>query len=498
MLRRLPLTGSAVTDLSHSSVPRTSDASQIQGARTASIDSHTFPLQPRSMRNSIVAALRAERAVIGAVSLTLLLLGFVVLPGWAAVAGPESLPPRPEMVSEPLPLPKLSTPVRTGNRPGDAPAAATSISEFDWKTVAVSPGQTIGGIFEEQGLPAPLLNRLLDATAHEQNLTRIHPGQEFKFLMRAPGELAALQFDADEATRVVLHVEGDEVREERIKRDIERRVQVAAGRIEGSLFGAADRAGVSDSVVLKMATALGYDIDFAQDIQRGDQFEVVYEELYCEGGKIRDGDVLAARFTNNGKQYFAVRYTGPDGVAEFYDAEGRPLKKSFLRTPLEFTRISSRFTSNRRHPILGRMRAHRGVDYAAPMGTPVRAAGNAVVQLRGVQSGYGNVVILKHDSKVTTLYGHLSRFTPSLQNGQRVKQGDIIGYVGKTGLATGPHLHYEFRHGGSHRDPLTVTLPEPEPLAGSALAQFMASTRPLVAQLDLAGHAASGTRLAQR
>ncbi|MEO6065802.1 MAG: peptidoglycan DD-metalloendopeptidase family protein [Lysobacterales bacterium] len=449
-----------------------------------------------------VGALRSERAVIGAVSLTLLLLGFVVLPGWAAVTGPDVVAPLPEMVSEPLPLPKLS-PIAASTRSRDSQLMAMSGNSGDsappdWKTVAVAPGQTLGGIFEDQGLPAPLLGRLLDATAADDTMTRIRPGQEFKFLLRASGELAALQFDADEATRVVLHVDGDQVHEERIKRDVERRVQVAAGRIESSLFGAADRAGVSDTVVLKMATALGYDIDFARDIQPGDQFEIVYEEVYCEGGKLRDGDVLAARFTNDGKEYFAVRFTGADGASEFYDADGRPLKKSFLRTPLEFTRISSGFTANRRHPILGRMRAHRGVDYAAPMGTPVRAAGNAVVQLRGVQSGYGNVIILKHDTMVTTLYGHLSRFASTLRNGQRVKQGDIIGYVGKTGLATGPHLHYEFRHGGSHRDPLTVTLPEPEPLRGAALAQFMATTRPLVAQLDLAGNAAAGSRLAQR
>ncbi len=437
----------------------------------------------------------------GAVGLSLLLLGFVVLPGWAAVVDAEAAPLVPVMVTEALPLPAVErTRPRSGSRRAllEAEDDAFSVnSALDWKTVSVASGQTMGGIFEEQGLPAPLLNRLLESTAVADRLTRIRPGQEFRFLLRAPGDLAALAFEADEATRVVLHVDGDSVREERIKRDIETRVQVAAGRIQGSLFGAADRAGVSDAVVLKMADALGYDIDFAQDIQPGDQFEVVYEEIYCEGGKLRDGNVLAARFTNRGKQYFAVRHTGPDAVSEFYGADGRPLKRSFLRTPLEFTRISSRFTSNRRHPILGRMRAHRGVDYAAPMGTAVRAAGNAVVQLRGVQSGYGNVVILKHDSKVTTLYGHLSRFAGNLRNGQRVKQGDVIGYVGKTGLATGPHLHYEFRHGGSHRDPLTVTLPEPEPLRGDALARFLVETRPLIAQLDLAGNAASG-RLAQR
>ncbi len=502
MVRRLPPTGSAVTDSSRNHVHPRSAAPNARVERVAGQmpPGSNSRVRAQSLGASIASAWRGERAVIGAVSLTLLLLGFVVLPGWAAVTGPENSPAPATMVSEPLPLPLI--PAAGARKHSSAQvlstaAGAVDSAGLDWKTVAVEPGETLGGIFQDQGLPAPLLNSILDATTADDTLTRIRPGQEFKFLMRAPGDLAALQFDADEATRVVLHVADGRVREERIQRDIERRVQVAAGRIEGSLFGAADRAGVSDTVVLKMANALGYDIDFARDIQPGDQFEVVYEEVYCEGGKLRDGDVLAARFTNDGKEYFAVRYTGPDGASEFYDAGGRPLKKSFLRTPLEFTRISSRFTANRRHPILGRMRAHRGVDYAAPMGTPVRAAGNAVVQLRGVQSGYGNVVILKHDTKVTTLYGHLSRFAASLRNGQRVKQGDIIGYVGKTGLATGPHLHYEFRHGGSHRDPLTVTLPEAVPLQGAALAQFMATTRPLVAQLDFAGNAASGNRLAQ-
>ncbi len=445
--------------------------------------------------------MQGERAVVGGVSLTLVLLGFVVLPGWAAVVDPATGPAATRMVSEPLPLP-ATTATHIARRQRQAQAelagAVGDAAAFDWKTVTVSSGQTMGGIFNDLDLPASLLSRIIGSSPENARLTQIRPGQEFRFLLRGDGDLAAMQFESDEATRVVLHIDEERIREERIKREVEHRVQVAAGRIEGSLFGAADRAGVPDGVVLKMAKALGYDIDFAQDIQPGDQFEVVYEEIYCEGGKLRDGDVLAARFINRGKTYSAVRYTAPDGAVEYYAADGRPLKKSFLRTPLEFTRISSRFTSNRRHPILGRMRAHRGVDYAAPMGTPVRAAGNAVVQLRGVQSGYGNVVILKHDTKVTTLYGHLSRFTASLRNGQRVRQGEIIGYVGKTGLATGPHLHYEFRVSGAHRDPLTVTLPEAEPLHGAALARFQSNSLPLIAQLDLAGEVASGRRLAQR
>lgn len=461
------------------------------------VDFSRSALDHRKLAAACAAAVRGDRAVIGCVALALILLGFVVLPGWASVADVDMSPRDVSMVSEPLALPSLRDTAHL-RRPLRLDAGLQEDSALDWKTVAVASGQTMGGIFEAEGLPAPLLSRLLDATSNDAHLTQIRPGQEFRFLLRETGDLAALEFEADEATRVVLHVDGEQVREERIKRDIERRVKVGAGRIQGSLFGAADRAGVSDGVVLKMASALGYDIDFAQDIQPGDQFEVVYEEVYCDGGKLRDGDVLAARFTNRGKEYFAVRFTGPDGKSEFYAEDGRPLKKSFLRTPLEFTRISSRFTASRRHPILGRMRAHRGVDYAAPTGTPVRAAGNAVVQLRGVQSGYGNVIILKHDTQVTTLYGHLSRFASNLRNGQRVKQGEVIGYVGKTGLATGPHLHYEFRHGGSHRDPLTVTLPEAEPLRGAALAQFLVGTQPLIAQLDLAGNAASGRQLAAR
>jgi len=235
-------------------------------------------------------------------------------------------------------------------------------------------------------------------------------------------------------------------------------------------------------MVLKLANAFGYDIDFAQDLRQGDSFTAIYDDVYCEGSRLRDGDIIAATFVNHGKRFSAFRFTDSAGNTMFYSGDGRPLRKAFLRTPVDFTRISSMFTAGRMHPILGTMRAHRGVDYAAPTGTPVRAAGEGRVTFRGWQNGYGNVVILQHGGHYSTLYGHMSKFA-GLGVGQRVSQGQTIGYVGMTGLATGPHLHYEFRIDGTHRDPLTVTLPKPEPLPAVELARFEKQSQPLLAKL---------------
>jgi murein DD-endopeptidase MepM/ murein hydrolase activator NlpD len=239
---------------------------------------------------------------------------------------------------------------------------------------------------------------------------------------------------------------------------------------------------MSDAMVIKLANAFGYDIDFAQDLRVGDSFTVIYDDLYREGERLRDGDIIAATFVNRGRRFSAFRYTDAAGNTMFYSEDGRPLRNSFLRTPVEFTRISSTFSAGRMHPILGTMRAHRGVDYAAPSGTPVRAAGDGKITFRGWQNGYGNVVILQHGGHFSTLYGHMSRFA-GIRDGQHVSQGQTIGYVGMTGLATGPHLHYEFRIDGVHRDPLSVTLPKPEPLPQIELARFRSQTQPQLAKL---------------
>jgi len=267
---------------------------------------------------------------------------------------------------------------------------------------------------------------------------------------------------------------------------IETRETHASGVIDSSLFLAAKESGISQNIIMELANVFGWDIDFALDIRKGDSFSVLYEELYRNGEKISDGNILAADFTNNGKVYRAVRYTNPQtNVSEYYTPDGKSMRKAFLRTPVNFTRISSRFTTSRYHPVLHKFRSHKGVDYAAKRGTPIYAAGDGKVIFKGKKGGYGNVMILQHGTKYTTLYAHLKTYNRKLRNGSKVKQGQTIAYVGSSGLATGPHLHYEFRVNGVHRNPLTVKLPISNPVPKRYLADFELSTTPVLAQLDL-------------
>ncbi|MEA5498204.1 M23 family metallopeptidase [Limnoraphis robusta] len=356
--------------------------------------------------------------------------------------------------------------------------------QHQWRPVTVQSGQNMADIFRAQGLSGQMLHRLLGVEGVREALTRIRPGQVFDFELDADGALTALRFEKDDSTRVVLIIDDAEVRIESEQRAIQHRVMVASGRISDSLFGAAEAAGMSNAATLELAKAFGYDIDFAQDLRVGDEFHVLYEEIWREGERLRSGDILAATFVNQGKRYQVFRYMFADGRSEYFDAEGRPMKKGFLRMPIDFARISSRFSSARRHPVLGTTRAHRGVDYAARSGTPIMAAGDGKVLFAGWKNGYGRTVILQHGNQVSTLYAHMSRFA-GLRTGARVRQGDTIGYVGASGLASGPHLHYEFRVAGVHRDPLKVTMPKPEPLPAGEMARFRLQKEPLIAQLAL-------------
>lgn len=437
---------------------------------------------------------RREHWVLASVVVALTVIAGLVMPTFAnAMRHDASAAP---LTTLELPLPSLSADqlnaadqataglAGAGMLPGTNPAD-------DWHIVRVRAGQSLADIFHELGLSPTDLQRVVDAKVDNGAFRRIHPGDEFAF-KRADNRLTALRFDRDDKTRIVLSMDAKEVRTEIVERELERRVHVAHGTITSSLFEAGDSAGMTDAMTLKLAQAFGYDIDFAQDLREGDSFTVIYNDVYREGERLRDGDIIAATFINAGKRYTAFRYESADGTVSFYSEDGRPLRTSFLRTPVEFTRISSRFTAGRMHPILGKMRAHRGVDYAAPSGTPIYAAGDGKVTFRGVQNGYGNVVILQHGGRYSTLYGHMSRFA-GIKQGQHVNQGQLIGYVGMTGLASGPHLHYEFRLDGAHRDPLTVTLPKPEPLPGAELAKFRQLTTPLLARLKLY----EGVRLAK-
>ena len=353
-----------------------------------------------------------------------------------------------------------------------------------WQSVVVQPGQTMAAVFESLNLSRQLLHRLLEHPGAKQALSRIRPGDQFDFEI-AGGKLRAMRFAKDESTRVVLQLGEDQSINEQVQsRPLEHRVLMTSGTIADSLYNAAEAAGMTTASILELAKVFGYDIDFAQDLRVGDQFHVVYEEIWRDGERLRSGDILAATFVNQGRKYQVFRYVFADGRSEYYDAEGRPTKKSFLRMPIEFARISSRFSSARKHPILGRTRAHRGVDYAAGSGTPIMSAGEGKIQFAGWKNGYGRTIIVQHANNITTLYGHMSKLG-KYRTGQRVRQGDVIGYVGMTGLASGPHLHYEFRVAGVHRDPLKVTLPKPQPLPANEFDRFRLQTQPLLAQLKL-------------
>ena len=369
-----------------------------------------------------------------------------------------------------LPLPPLSL-ARRGDTPGDS-----------WQILRVKRGQTLSDLFEEAGVPATVMHRVLEHPGTREALTKLRPGAEIAFDLPVNGTLRTIRFDRDASNRVELSLQGEQIREKVLARATSTRTVVASGEITSSLYASARRAGLSPSAIATMTDEIfKYDIDFSKDLQPGDRFSVVMDETWREGERIDTSKILAATFATGGKTYTGFRFER-NGKSEYFDINGRPLKKSFIRSPIQFARLSSNFGS-RRHPVLGTMRMHKGVDYAARTGTPIMAAGDARVQFAGTQRGYGNVVILDHGRGHTTLYGHMSRFG-GYRTGQRVNQGDIIGYVGSTGLATGPHLHYEFRVNGQHRNPLSVTMPPPEPLRGAELAAFRAQTSPAMARIQ--------------
>ncbi|HLS81384.1 MAG TPA: peptidoglycan DD-metalloendopeptidase family protein [Steroidobacter sp.] len=349
----------------------------------------------------------------------------------------------------------------------------------------VRRNDTLDRIFRHLKLNIADLAVIRDLPGVREAIDRLRPGDTIT-LVHTDGALQALQRRVSE-TEVLSVTRGDAgFAAELLATPIEIRRVSAHGSIESSLFTAAREAGISPEVILRMANDIfGWDIDFALDIRQGDRFSVIYEQKYRDGEYIGDGRVLAADFINNGVAHRAVYYESQDGkVADYFTPDGRSMRRQFLRAPLDFTRISSNFNPRRRHPILNTIRAHRGVDYAAPTGAVIKAAGDGRVAFVGVKGGYGRVVILEHGGGISTLYAHMSRFARGLRNGQRVKQGATIGYVGSSGAATGPHLHYEYRVNGVHKNPRTVPLPDAAPIAPGYMADFTARAAEAFADLD--------------
>jgi murein DD-endopeptidase MepM/ murein hydrolase activator NlpD len=346
----------------------------------------------------------------------------------------------------------------------------------------VNRGDTLEVLFRRNGLSLTDLAAMVALPDASRALKLLKPGDRLE-ISHLDGQVLSLRRELDEIKVLSIARQESGFAVDTIERDVDIRTTGAHGEIRTSLFEAGSDAGIADRTTMDMAGIFEWDIDFIQDVRQGDTFTVIYEELWRDGVKLRDGEIVAAEFVNQGKSFRAARFRDDTGRTGYFTPEGRSVRKAFIRAPLNFTRISSNFNPSRRHPVLNTIRAHRGVDYAAPTGTPVRAAGDGKVLFRGVQGGYGNTIILQHGGNITTLYGHLSRFGTA-RAGARVDQGDIIGYVGRSGLATGPHLHYEYRVNGAHRNPRTVSLPPADPIAPEQQTAFQAATDPLWRQLD--------------
>jgi murein DD-endopeptidase MepM/ murein hydrolase activator NlpD len=355
--------------------------------------------------------------------------------------------------------------------------------ESYWESVKVKSGDNLALIFKRKRLSTRMLYNIMSLGNDTAILKHLRPGQEIRFLFE-DGQFEALQYDVDLTDTLFIKRLGDIYSAEMLKTELETKVKTASGTIRDSLFLSGVRAGLSDSMIMQLINLYGWDIDFAMEVRKGDEFHIIYEERYKGGKKVQDGPILAAEFINRGKSFKAVRYTHTDGHSDYYAMNGDSMRKAFLRTPVKFARISSRFSLGRKHPILNKMRAHKGVDYAASTGTPVRAAGDGVIKLVARKGGYGRAIIIQHGGRYTTLYGHLSRYARGIKRGKHVKQGQTIAYVGMTGLATGPHLHYEFRVNGVHRNPLTVKLPKALRIPAELMDEFKLQTEPLFVQLN--------------
>jgi murein DD-endopeptidase MepM/ murein hydrolase activator NlpD len=389
-------------------------------------------------------------------------------PSRAAGAGDSAAPAAPSSALQLASAPTLE----------DAQLALSTID------VIVTRNDTLDRIFRRLKLDLADLASLRTLPGLRATLDTLHPGESLHLTHR-DGKLFGLERRLNESQTLKVSRAPDGLKADVLQNAVQLRPLTVQGVITSSLFEAVEAAGAHDQTAVSLADIFGWDIDFVLDVRPGDSFVVTYEEIWRDGAYLHDGPIEAAEFVNQGREFRAVRYTDPEGGSHYYTPDGRSLHKAFLRAPVEFTRVSSGFNSARFHPILHRIRAHKGIDYAAPIGTPVHAAGDGRIRFAGWMGGYGNFVEIEHSSSIVTVYGHLSRFAQGTHVGAHVTQGTVIAYVGMTGLATGPHLHYEYRVNGVFKNPATVELPAAAPIDERYRADFLARAAPLLATLDV-------------
>lgn len=386
----------------------------------------------------------------------------------------------------------LSTPTISDteqSRIGEQPTASvdqaiTTQPMINWVEYSVRSGDNLTKIFKRAGLGPRDVYEISSSDKASEHLHNLRPGQTLALVIEGD-QLQRLKLVQNRLESIEFVRQDDQFRIDKLARTPDIQTRFVSGDIQNSLYLGAKRAGLSEKLTMELAEIFGWDIDFALDIRKGDSFRVLFEEQLLDGEKIGEGDILAAEFTNNGETFSAVRYQDSKGDINYYTPDGHSMRKAFLRSPVDFRRISSNFTPERYHPVLGIKRPHRGTDYAAATGTPIKAAGDGKVIWKGTKGGYGRTIIIQHGNNITTLYGHMSKYSSAVASGTRVKQGQIIGYVGMSGTATGPHLHYEFRVNGAHKNPVTVKLPDAEPIAKAERSRFDAATQQLIAELQI-------------
>lgn len=366
--------------------------------------------------------------------------------------------------------------------------AVISSSDSYLREELVQRGDTLASVLARLGIDDREAFEFIRTNPVTQPIARqLRPGKSISARTSGSGELISLHFPVSGKDNWIVVSRGNHgIKAEEQAFALETRTTMTSGEIRYSLFGATDAAGIPDAIATQLAEIFSGDIDFHRDLRKGDRFNIVYETLYQRGQPVRSGRILAAEFTNDRTTYQAYWHSADTEKGGYYTAEGKSLRKAFLRSPLEFSRVTSGFTGSRFHPVLQTWRAHKGVDYGAPTGTRIRSVADGTVEFAGRQGGYGNLLIIKHQGTYSTAYGHLNGFAPGIKRGARVAQGDTIGYVGQTGLASGPHLHYEFRIRNQQVNPLSVTLPTTLPLDAAQLPRFMAGIASLKAQLQLA------------
>ena len=356
-----------------------------------------------------------------------------------------------------------------------------------WREERIRRGDTVATILSRLGVTdAEAMNYLLQARS-VRSLYRLIPGRSVHAVTTGDGRLEELSYLNADGKRLLVKRTPEGFAATESTPEYEHRIMQTSGTIEYSLFGATDAAGIHENVAIQLADIFSSDVDFTRDLRAGDRFAVVYEANYFEGEFIGIGRVIAAEFTNQGKTYRAVYFEDNKGHGGYYGPDGKNVRKAFLRSPLAFSRITSRYSNHRFHPILQKWRAHRGIDFGAPTGTPVHATASGSVRFAGRKGGYGNLIELRHANGYGTRYAHLSRIAKGIRPGARVDQGEIIGYVGETGLASGPHLHYEFLVNGTQRDPLKLALPPGPPITPALRDAFEATAEPLLGRLGLLG-----------